>query len=246
MRNLRTRFAIMNFMQFAVWGSYLTSMGTYLFSIGMGEHIGMFYAMQGIVSLFMPALMGILADRYVPAQKAAERVPHHRRRIHDCRGLLRHDHRQRGAVCNAVHALLLQRGVLHAYPLALQLRCLQRTRGCRTRPREGVSADTHSRHHRFHLHDVVCRPDGIPAELQPVLRLRRRGSALRCLRADAPTMPGEQRRRKLNGTVARTRRLQACSSRNAWRYSSSSRCSSACRCRLPTDSPTPISQVSAR
>ena len=59
----------MNFMQFAVWGSYLTSMGTYLFSIGMGEHIGMFYAMQGIVSLFMPALMGILADRYVPAQK---------------------------------------------------------------------------------------------------------------------------------------------------------------------------------
>ena len=36
----------MNFMQFAVWGSYLTSMGTYLFSIGMGEHIGMFYAMQ--------------------------------------------------------------------------------------------------------------------------------------------------------------------------------------------------------
>lgn len=69
MRNLRKRFAVMNFLQFAVWGSYLTSMGTYLASIGMGEHIGIFYAMQGIVSLFMPALMGILADRFIPAQK---------------------------------------------------------------------------------------------------------------------------------------------------------------------------------
>ena len=56
----------MNFMQFAVWGSYLTSMGTYLFSIGMGEHIGMFYAMQGIVSLFMPALMGIRHPADIP------------------------------------------------------------------------------------------------------------------------------------------------------------------------------------
>ena len=53
----------MNFMQFAVWGSYLTSMGTYLFSIGMGEHIGMFYAMQGIVVRVRTVLMGILADR---------------------------------------------------------------------------------------------------------------------------------------------------------------------------------------
>ena len=69
MNNLKTRFAVMNFLQFAVWGSYLTSMGTYLFSIGMEGHIGMFYAMQGIVSLFMPALMGIVADRWVPAQK---------------------------------------------------------------------------------------------------------------------------------------------------------------------------------
>lgn len=69
MRNLRKRFAVMNFLQFAVWGAYLTSMGTYLASIGMGEHIGIFYAMQGIVSLFMPALMGILADRFMPAQQ---------------------------------------------------------------------------------------------------------------------------------------------------------------------------------
>lgn len=66
---MRLRLIVMNFLQFAVWGAYLTSMGTYLFNIGLGAKIGLFYAMQGIVSLFMPAIMGIIADRWVPAQK---------------------------------------------------------------------------------------------------------------------------------------------------------------------------------
>lgn len=66
---LKIRLIIMNYLQFAVWGAYLTSMGTFLVNIGMAEHIGWFYAMQGIVSLFMPALMGIVADRWVPAQR---------------------------------------------------------------------------------------------------------------------------------------------------------------------------------
>ncbi len=59
----------MNFLQYAIWGAYLTSMGTYLVSVGLNSNIGIFYAMQGIVSLFMPALLGIVADRWVPAQK---------------------------------------------------------------------------------------------------------------------------------------------------------------------------------
>ncbi len=59
----------MNFLQFAVWGAYLTSMGTYLARIGLGSHIGLFYAMQGFVSLFMPAVLGIIADRWIPAQR---------------------------------------------------------------------------------------------------------------------------------------------------------------------------------
>lgn len=59
----------MNFLQFAVWGAYLTSMGTYLAKNGLGGHIGIFYAMQGIVSLFMPAILGIIADRFIPAQR---------------------------------------------------------------------------------------------------------------------------------------------------------------------------------
>ncbi len=67
--NLKIRLALMNFLEFAVWGAYLTSMGTYLGSIGMASQIGWFYAVQGIVSIFMPALMGIVADRWIPAQR---------------------------------------------------------------------------------------------------------------------------------------------------------------------------------
>ena len=67
--NLKHRLIIMNFLQFAVWGTYLTSMSRYLGPAGMGEHIGLFYSVQGLVSIFMPTLFGILADRYVPAQR---------------------------------------------------------------------------------------------------------------------------------------------------------------------------------
>ena len=66
---LKIRLIIMNFLQYAVWGAYLTSMGRYLASAGMAENIGWFYAMQGVVSIFMPALAGIVADRWMPAQK---------------------------------------------------------------------------------------------------------------------------------------------------------------------------------
>ena len=59
----------MNFLQYAIWGAYLTSMGSYLVKAGLAAHIGMFYAMQGVVSLFMPAVLGIVADRWIPAQR---------------------------------------------------------------------------------------------------------------------------------------------------------------------------------
>lgn len=67
--NIRYKLIILNFLQFAVWGAYLTSMGKYLASIGLGEKIPIFYSMQGIVSIFMPALLGIVADRWIPAQR---------------------------------------------------------------------------------------------------------------------------------------------------------------------------------
>jgi NHS family xanthosine MFS transporter len=58
----------MNFLIFSVWGAYLCSLGNYLGRINMGKDIGQFFAIQGIVSLFMPAIIGIIADRWIPAQ----------------------------------------------------------------------------------------------------------------------------------------------------------------------------------
>lgn len=68
-KSLQFRLIVMNFLEFAIWGSYLICMGRYLAEHGMGTHIGIFYSIQGIVSIFMPALMGIVADRWIPAQK---------------------------------------------------------------------------------------------------------------------------------------------------------------------------------
>lgn len=67
--NLKVRLAIMNFLEFAVWGAYLTSMGRFLGDVGMGSNIGYFYSIQGVVSIFMPAIMGVVADRWIQAQK---------------------------------------------------------------------------------------------------------------------------------------------------------------------------------
>ncbi|MFW5598736.1 MAG: MFS transporter [Bacteroidales bacterium] len=59
----------MLFLEFAVWGAYLTSMGRYLGNVGLAQHIGWFYSVQGFVSIFMPGLMGVVADRWIPAQR---------------------------------------------------------------------------------------------------------------------------------------------------------------------------------
>ena len=68
-QNISLRLIIMNFLEFAAWGAYLTSMGSFLARSGFGPQIWLFFATQGFVSIFMPALMGIVADKWIPAQK---------------------------------------------------------------------------------------------------------------------------------------------------------------------------------
>jgi len=67
--NLKVRLSALNFLQFAVWGSYLVCLGQYLGSAGLGDEIAWFYSMQGIVSIFMPTIMGIIADKWIQAQR---------------------------------------------------------------------------------------------------------------------------------------------------------------------------------
>lgn len=69
MSAIKTKLAAMNFLEFAVWGAYLTSLGIYLAGAGLGDKIYWFYTVQGIVSIFMPAIIGIIADRWIQAQK---------------------------------------------------------------------------------------------------------------------------------------------------------------------------------
>lgn len=66
---MKIKLSVLNFLEFAIWGSYLTSLGNFLAHAGFQSEIGWFYAVQGIVSLFMPSLVGIIADRWVPAQR---------------------------------------------------------------------------------------------------------------------------------------------------------------------------------
>ena len=66
---MKVRLSVMNFLEFAAWGAYLTCMGNYLGTAGLGSEISWFYAIQGIVSIFMPTLMGIVADKYIQPQK---------------------------------------------------------------------------------------------------------------------------------------------------------------------------------
>jgi MFS transporter, NHS family, xanthosine permease len=68
---IKNRLVVMNFLQFFVWGSWLISLGGYL-GISLhftGGQIGGIYATMGIASLFMPGLLGIVADRWVNAER---------------------------------------------------------------------------------------------------------------------------------------------------------------------------------
>lgn len=65
---MSSRLATLYFLQFAVWGCYLSCFGQLLGAGGLGADIQWFYAAVGIVSLLTPALMGHLADRFIPSR----------------------------------------------------------------------------------------------------------------------------------------------------------------------------------
>ncbi|MCF6141101.1 nucleoside permease [Flavobacterium sp. K77] len=74
--NIKLRLTIMNFFQFFVWGIWLISLGGYMGQVfgpieggSIGLSIGRTYGSMGWASLFMPPLLGIIADKYFSAQK---------------------------------------------------------------------------------------------------------------------------------------------------------------------------------
>jgi NHS family xanthosine MFS transporter len=69
--SLKLRLTIMQFLQFFVWGSWLLTIGAYWFQTKhwSGAEFGAIFSTMGIASLFMPALAGIIADRFINAEK---------------------------------------------------------------------------------------------------------------------------------------------------------------------------------
>lgn len=62
---MKARLSGLYFLQFAVWGCYLTCFGQLLGAGGLGSQIQWFYAAVGMVSLFVPALLGYVGDRFI-------------------------------------------------------------------------------------------------------------------------------------------------------------------------------------
>ncbi len=76
MGNMKFRLIVMNFLQFFIWGSWLCTLGIYMTGsveaggLGLaGELVGAVFALAGIASLIMPALMGVVADKWLNAER---------------------------------------------------------------------------------------------------------------------------------------------------------------------------------
>ncbi len=69
--NIKLRLTLMSFLQFFVWGAWLITIATYFFSnnMGTGVQFGAIFSTLALSSLFMPALTGIIADKWVDAEK---------------------------------------------------------------------------------------------------------------------------------------------------------------------------------
>lgn len=67
----KLRLTIMSFLQFFVWGAWLITIANYWFATKQwgGAEFGAVFSTLGISSILMPALIGIIADKWVNAEK---------------------------------------------------------------------------------------------------------------------------------------------------------------------------------
>lgn len=69
--NIKIRLTVMSFFQFFVWGAWLITIATYFFSnnMGSGAQFGAIFSTLALSSLFMPPITGIIADKWLDAEK---------------------------------------------------------------------------------------------------------------------------------------------------------------------------------
>jgi MFS family permease len=73
--NLKLRLTILSFLQFFVWGAWLITMANFWFGTKHwdGAQFGAVFGTMGIASIFMPTITGIIADRWVNAERIFQR-----------------------------------------------------------------------------------------------------------------------------------------------------------------------------
>ena len=69
--SIRLRLIVLSFLEFFIWGSWLLTIGAYWFQNKhwSGTSFGAIFSTMGIAALFMPSLIGIVADRWINAEK---------------------------------------------------------------------------------------------------------------------------------------------------------------------------------
>ena len=69
--SLKLRLIAMNFLQYFVWGAWLITIGAYWFQNRhwSGTQFGEIFSTMGIASLFMPSITGVIADKWIRAER---------------------------------------------------------------------------------------------------------------------------------------------------------------------------------
>ena len=68
---IKLKLIVMNFFQFFIWGAWLISMGRYMGNVMQydGQEVGGLFATAGFAAIITPALTGIIADRWIGAER---------------------------------------------------------------------------------------------------------------------------------------------------------------------------------
>ncbi|ESP31300.1 xanthosine permease [Escherichia coli HVH 178 (4-3189163)] len=70
--SIALRLKVMSFLQYFIWGSWLVTLGSYMINTlhFTGANVGMVYSSKGIAAIIMPGIMGIIADKWLRAERA--------------------------------------------------------------------------------------------------------------------------------------------------------------------------------
>lgn len=69
---ITSRLKVMSFLQYFIWGSWLVTLGSYMINTlhFTGANVGMIYSSKGLAAIIMPGIMGIVADKWLRAERA--------------------------------------------------------------------------------------------------------------------------------------------------------------------------------